>query len=80
MKLPELKPCPFCGTPGEFIRTQYHGTGASGMEPDFIHAGCRKCNVKFGGMEERGWSVERGWFDQSKEAHDHAAALWNRRA
>ena len=75
-----LLPCPFCGKPGEFIRKQYHGTGASGMEPDFILAGCPTCKVMFGGMEERGWSSGKGWFDQSKVAHVHAAELWNRRA
>ena len=78
--MPDLKPCPFCGKPGEFIRKQYHGIGASGMEPDFILAGCKTCGVEFGGMPESDWSLERRWFDQSKEAHEHAAKLWNRRA
>lgn len=75
-----LGSCPFCGKPGEFIRKQYHGTGASGMEPDFILAGCKACGVQFGGMPEEGWSPEKGHFDQSKAAHKHAADLWNRRA
>ena len=75
-----LGACPFCGKPGEFIRQQYNGTGASGLEPDFIWAGCKFCGVQFGGMEEKGWSPKRAWFDQSKAAHEHAAKLWNRRA
>lgn len=75
-----LLDCPFCGDKGEYYYKQYSGTGASGMEPPSVYAGCKKCAISFGGGDTQGWSAEKGWFDRSKEAHVAASEKWNHRA
>jgi hypothetical protein len=75
----ELAPCPFCNGPGKFTKKRFGGTGASGMEPYTVFAGCDLCGCKFSGGNEEGWASGRGWFDRSAEAHAEAAAAWNRR-
>lgn len=75
----KLLPCPFCGGPAVFEFVRHGGTMASGMEPPTCYAGCKKCGVRFSGGETQGWDTKRRWYDRLEEAHNEAAAAWNRR-
>lgn len=71
----ELKPCPFCGAPGELVVT---GKYSWGYSPEFWSARCTKCKAQTAegkeGHEYMG--AEEGALERIQE---QAALAWNTR-
>ena len=77
---PFLLNYPFCGSEGVYSYKRYEGTGASGMEPPAVFAGCKNNYASFSGGYTQDWTYEKEWTEKNNEAHLLAASKWNKRA
>ena len=76
---PSLLKCPFCRSDGIYSYKRYEGTGASGMEPPAVFAGCKNNCASFSGGYIQDWTYEKEWTEKNKEVHILAASRWNKR-
>ena len=72
--LPDLKACPFCGSPAKFITN----SGSYGYYPPSVMCGCSKCPAHSAGSDID--DCGRKEYPSRDEAYKLAADNWNRRA
>jgi len=72
--MPDIKPCPFCGSAVELEQK----SGDWGYTHNTIRIYCKKCNVGFSAYTEE-WESGRGTYSIFIEATKKVITRWNSR-
>ena len=75
MKLPSLKPCPFCGSAATFDTDP----GSHGYYSESVKVKCTKCWVETPSEDTEAWAQGLGSYTVEAQAYGMVAEEWNKR-